>query len=213
MAARAGGYYGKAFKGARGVTQGDPLSPTISNVVVDAVVGQCIEGLKTETEEKGATGREGQFSAVFYADDGMVGALDPAWLQGAFSALVAIFNRVGLRTNVDKTVSMACHPCRAGTGNRTTEGYRRRLTGVGSTFKERHRERVACGECGAELAAGSMSSHMMTRHGKAATRQHLWAPQTTGEPRLYKMNFPAKDGRRQCPVKVAPGAPWLSWRR
>ena len=38
MAARAGGYYRKAFKGARGVTQGDPLPPTIFNVVVDAVV-------------------------------------------------------------------------------------------------------------------------------------------------------------------------------
>ena len=99
---------------------------------------------------------------MFYADDGMVGASDPAWLQGAFSALVAIFDRVGLCTNVDKNVSMACHPCRAGTGNRTTEGYRRQLTEVGSTFKERQRERVACGECGAELAAVSLSSHMMT---------------------------------------------------
>ena len=37
MVARAGGYHGDAFKGARGVTQGDPLSPTIFNVVVDAV--------------------------------------------------------------------------------------------------------------------------------------------------------------------------------
>ena len=38
MVARAGGYYGTAFKEARGVTQGDPLSPTIFNVVVGAVV-------------------------------------------------------------------------------------------------------------------------------------------------------------------------------
>ena len=35
MVARAGSYYGKGFKGGRGVTQGDPLSPTIFNVVED----------------------------------------------------------------------------------------------------------------------------------------------------------------------------------
>ena len=29
MVARSGSYYGKGFKGGRGVTQGDPLSPTI----------------------------------------------------------------------------------------------------------------------------------------------------------------------------------------
>ena len=73
---------------------------------------------------------------MFYADDGMVGASDPAWLQGDFSALAAIFDRVGLQKNVDKTVSMACHPCRAGSGNRTTEGYRRRITGDGNSFRE-----------------------------------------------------------------------------
>ena len=38
MAARAGGYYGTTFGGERGVTQGDPMSPTLFNVVVDAVV-------------------------------------------------------------------------------------------------------------------------------------------------------------------------------
>ena len=38
MVAGAGGYYGAAFKKARGVTQGDPITPTIFNVVVDAVV-------------------------------------------------------------------------------------------------------------------------------------------------------------------------------
>ena len=95
MVARVVGYYGEAFKGARGVTQGDLLSPTIFNVVVDAVVRHWIEGLVTENEEKGETGREGRHqSAVFYTDDGMVVSSDPAWLQGDFSALVAIFDRV-----------------------------------------------------------------------------------------------------------------------
>ena len=132
----------------------------------------------------------GHFSGVFYADDRMVGATDPKWLQGAFSALVAIFDTVGLQTTVDKTVSMACQPCRAGSGNWTAEGYRRRITGEGKSFRERQRERVAYEECGVEIASRSLSSHLMTRHGKAAPRRHLWAPQTTGGPRTYKMNFP-----------------------
>ena len=45
MVARAGGYYGMAFGGERGVTQGDPLSPTIFNVVVDAVVWHWVNGI------------------------------------------------------------------------------------------------------------------------------------------------------------------------
>ena len=106
-------------------------------MVVDAFVRHWIDGIVNETAEKRETGREGQHqSAVFYADDGMVVLSDPAWIQGAFSALVAIFDRVGLRTNVGKTVSMACHPCRAGAGNRTKAGYSRRLTGVGKTYPQ-----------------------------------------------------------------------------
>ena len=144
------------------MTQSDPLSTTPFNVVVDVVVRHWLEGLQEAKEEKEADGGEGHFSAVFYADDGMVGATDPQWLQGAFSALVAIFDRVGLLTNVDKTVRMACQPCRAGSGNRTTEGYRRRGTGEGLSYRERQRERVAYGECGVEIAAGSLSGHLMT---------------------------------------------------
>ena len=87
---------------------GLPLSPTIFNVVVDAVVRHCIDGIVDKIAEKGETGREGRHqSEVFYANNSMVVSSDPAWLQGAFSALVAIFDRVGLRTNVGKTVSMA----------------------------------------------------------------------------------------------------------
>ena len=37
MVAKAGGYFRSLFKGYQGVAQGDPLSPTIFKVVVDAV--------------------------------------------------------------------------------------------------------------------------------------------------------------------------------
>ena len=52
MVARAAGYYGTAFGGERGVTQGDPLSPTIFNVVVDAVVRHRVNGIVDEAEAK-----------------------------------------------------------------------------------------------------------------------------------------------------------------
>ena len=100
MVARAAGYYRTAFGGERGVTQGDPLSPTIFNVVVDAVVRHWVNGLVDEAEAKGETGREGQHqSEIFYADDGMVVSVDTAWLQRTFNVLVAIFDRFDLLNN------------------------------------------------------------------------------------------------------------------
>ena len=67
----------------------------------------------------------------------MVVLSDPAWLQGAFTSLVGIFDRVGLMTNAGKMVRMVCHPYRAGAGNRIEEAYGRRLTGVGRSYAER----------------------------------------------------------------------------
>ena len=82
MVARAGGYYGTRFKGERGVTQGGPLSPTIFNVVVDAVVRHWVMLSVEEADTRGERGQEGRHqAALFYADDGMVASSDPRWLQ------------------------------------------------------------------------------------------------------------------------------------
>ena len=66
MVARAGGYYGTAFGEERGVTQGNPLSPTICNMVVDAVVRYWVNGILKEAEARGETGREGRHQAVLF---------------------------------------------------------------------------------------------------------------------------------------------------
>ena len=50
MVARAAGYYRTEFGGERGVTQGNLLSPTIFNVVVDVVVRKWVNGLVDEAE-------------------------------------------------------------------------------------------------------------------------------------------------------------------
>ena len=49
-------YYGEAFKGSRGVRQGDLLSPTIFNVVVDAVVRHWVTLALAEADKRGRGG-------------------------------------------------------------------------------------------------------------------------------------------------------------
>ena len=126
----------------------------------------------------------------------MVVSSDPAWLQGAFTALVGLFYRVGLRENVGKTVIMVCHPFQAGAVNRTEEAYVRRIAGEGMSYAERQRELIECMECGELLAIGSISIHLMTRHGEAVGRLRLWTPQTESGAKMYRMSFPTKGGPR-----------------
>ena len=135
MVARVGGYYGEAFKGAWGVTQGDPLSPTLFNLVVDAVVRHWVTMAMAEAEKQGERGNEGRHQAdLFYADDDMVASSDPQWIQWAFDTLVSIFERVGMQTNVRKTASMVCRPCQA-TGTQLEAACGRRMTGEGPTYR------------------------------------------------------------------------------
>ena len=144
MVARAGGYYGTAFKGSRGVTQVDPLSPTICNVVVDALVRHWVAGVIVDAEEQGERVKEGRHQAdLFYADDGVIASSGPLWLQGDFNTLVGLFDRVVLQTNVGKTVVMVYHPCQAA-GNLSEAAYGRRVTGEGPTYRESLKVRVSC---------------------------------------------------------------------
>ena len=129
MVVRARGYYGTALQGARRVTHGYPPSPTIFNVVANAVLRHWVTGVIGDTEERGNHGKEVRHqAALFYAYDGMVASSDPRWLQGAFNALVGLFYRVSLQKNVGKIVGMVCHPFHAA-GNLSEAAYGRRFTG------------------------------------------------------------------------------------
>ena len=61
------------FQVFQGVTQGDSLSPTIFNVVVESVGRRLIAVVVEQAGRQDGSGWEGQHqSNLFYMDDGMV---------------------------------------------------------------------------------------------------------------------------------------------
>jgi Reverse transcriptase (RNA-dependent DNA polymerase) len=87
-----GVYYGRLIKSELGVTQGDPLSPVVFNIAVDAVVRH----LRTSFPP-------GTLWGLFYADDGWLASHNPTILQSALDLATDLFQRLGLRMNATKT--------------------------------------------------------------------------------------------------------------
>ena len=181
MVTRAGGYYGEPFHGERGVTQGDPLLPTIFNVVVDAVLCHWESLMAEGSGRYNSSGKEAEHPKrwtirahndgqrqtkeglqlhedIFYADAGIVNSTNPGCLKTVFDTLTRLFDRVGLKTNVWETVGVVCHPCLAARV-RADKAYTRRMKEAGRSNKKRQRERVNCPECGKDLARDILDAH------------------------------------------------------
>ena len=104
-----------------------------------------------------------------------------------------------------KTVSMTCRLCPTA-GNQLEVAHGHKMTGEEPTYRERLKERVKCGDCGKEMAAGSLEAHRMLQHGKAKEDKWRWTNAATGvggggEPNTYRVEFPTKGGTRECPVE------------
>jgi len=195
--ARQGGYYGRPFNLGRGLTQGDPMSPILFNIVCDAVVRAWLRDVLPGSEATtGIGGRIRDFIACFYADDGMVGARDADWLEHSFGVLVGYFARMGLECNTRKTESMTCLPgfIPRPLSDRAT---RRRQEGQGDTFREHRRQRVQCELCGVGLAQGSLAHHRLRMHG-LVTVDDVDPPLP---PISYRVSFPTLTRSRTCPVE------------
>ena len=77
----------------------------------------------------------------------MVASSDPQCLQGEFSSLFGLLDRVVLQTNVRKTVNMVCRPCQAA-GTQSEAAYMRWMTEEGPSYREQQKGRVQCMEFG-----------------------------------------------------------------
>ena len=112
MVAREGCYYATPFKGSRGVTQGNIISPTIFNILVDVVIRHWEMVMAEEEEVPERFGRAVQNLAVlFYADEGILSSQWPSRIQETLDFLMGIFDRVGMRKYIDKMAGMVCQPC------------------------------------------------------------------------------------------------------
>ena len=78
MLAKTGVYYDTPFKGNWGVTQGGPLSPTLFNVLVDAMTWHWIMVLADVGAGTGGFVRAVHMMVMFfYADNGLLAFMRP----------------------------------------------------------------------------------------------------------------------------------------
>ena len=101
---------------------------------------------------------------VFYAKDGLIAGNNPIWVQMKLTAVVSIFDRVGLLTNIGKTKAMVCTPGFI-KGQQGTATYKSIAKGEGGTFQERIKTRVSYEEKRGRMVASSLSHHTNSTHG------------------------------------------------
>ena len=105
------------------------MSPTIFNVVVDAIIRHWVTVVTPTEAGMGGLGLTTiDLEAYLYSDNGLMASTQPERLQRAFDVLNGLFDQVILRTNTAKTVGMVCQLCHI-PGGISEEAYARRATG------------------------------------------------------------------------------------
>ena len=108
---KAKGFLGTAFGTGRGVTQGYPALPMIFNIMVDAEMREAFEVVYGPQEAQHRMGwPAGESNLVLYADYGRIAGRDHISVQDALTVTVAMYRRVGLDNNMEKTKALVCTP-------------------------------------------------------------------------------------------------------
>lgn len=85
--------YGNPFEVGRGVTQGDIVSTTIFNIIVDAMVHVVQQEI-------------GEVYCLYYDDDGLISRTNRYKVQNAIDLTSTLFQSFGLQMNVEKMKAM-----------------------------------------------------------------------------------------------------------
>jgi Reverse transcriptase (RNA-dependent DNA polymerase) len=191
---RQGGFHGRPIRSQRGVIQGDPLSPFIFNIVVDAVVHE----LRTQFPL-------GDLFILFYADDGWLASYRPEVLQQAVDTVTDLFQRMGLKMNSEKTKTMSSHPGNA-FHSIASPAFSRCLTGEGLTYSARKRQKVDCPECGKSMQEQALANHRLKKHNfyQRPHKRRRLLDTVAKDSVLYRSDYDGT-GVVQCPVPGCDG--------
>ena len=187
------GYYGEPFMGSRGTIQGDISSPTIFNIVADAVIREWHRRINVNDR---FVDWKTTIPAVFYADDGRIAGSDPHRVQRGLDLFVTLFEKVGLHMNASKTKSMVTAGARP-YHMISEEAYKRKMTGVGEEYRARKARKVNCSICNASIAEQHVRVHMKEQHGVSAVRA---ADDIAVTFRVNRISMPKVRMKVDCPV-------------
>ena len=95
---KTGIFLGKKFRTGRGLTQGDPASPMIFNIVVDAVVQVVLDVVYGPQEaQHDLSWAAGEWNLILYVDYGRIAGRYHMWVRDALLVTVEMFFRMGLK--------------------------------------------------------------------------------------------------------------------
>jgi len=147
-------FFGGPFHAARGLATGDIPAPLFYNIVTDAVIRQWYrDGADAGMTTKGR----------FYVDDVELWDHDPVRLQGDLTSMENLFLRMGLSINGTKTKALTTLPTIA-TTNISAVAYKRRMEGVGDTYRARKQLRTICPICDTAMQMRSVKGHYLSQH-------------------------------------------------
>jgi hypothetical protein len=209
---RQSGYYGRHFKGERGTTQGDVISGTLFNILIDAITRHWYHEVSL-IETVGIARTDTHL--MWYVDDSKLSGHDPLVIQQALNLLVDLLARTGMQVNTGKTKTMIITGAKI-TARQSTPAYKRRMTGEGETHREKKRTRVTCPMCEVTMQEKYLPDHLRYIHsgrrGDAAQNDEqeeekegeadeadIEEEEEEQEEVTYTMSMEHRDGTGACP--------------
>ena len=114
--------------------------------------------------------------------------------MGRLTPSTGCFERVGIRTNVSKTVGMIYWPCRV-VGTHSESAYKKWMIVEGLVYQARQRLQVQCPYFGSDLAAGLLVDHHEAQYGVGLISQWNIPPPWDNHRRIG-FTFQTRWGRR-----------------